>query len=42
MQQNPDLVAIVQSSKHIFSSEMHYLNDQSAEYVVQTIKHFFD
>ena len=42
MNNNPELAAIVAGSKHIYSSEQHNLNDQSAEYAVQTVKHFFD
>jgi len=42
MGQHPDLTAIVNSSKHIYSSAMSAVNDSSAEYVVHTVKHFFD
>jgi coatomer protein complex subunit gamma len=39
---HPDLAPIVNSSKHIYSSTLSAVNDSAAEYVVQTIKHFFD
>jgi len=40
--QHPELAAIVNSSKHLYSSSLSAVNDSSAEYVVQTVKHFFD
>lgn len=40
--QNPDLVEILESAKHLFSSIQQPLNDSSAEYIVSTTKHFFD
>jgi len=43
MSQNPEVAALLQGCKHLFSSSPpSYLNDSQAEYVVQTIKHFFD
>lgn len=42
MASHPDLAPIINSSKHIYSSQISAVNDSSAEYVVQTVKHFFD
>lgn len=43
MTQNQELASVLQGCKHLYSSSPPSpLNDQSAEYVVQTIKHFFD
>jgi hypothetical protein len=43
MSQNPQIASLLQGSKHLYSSSPpSYLNDSQAEYVVQTIKHFFD
>ena len=43
MSQNPEVAAVLQGCKHLYSSSPpSYLNDSQAEYVVQTIKHFFD
>ena len=43
MTQNAELAGILQGCKHLYSSNPpSSLNDQSAEYVVQTVKHFFD
>lgn len=43
MSQNPEVASVLQGCKHLYSSNPpSYLNDSQAEYVVQTIKHFFD
>lgn len=42
MMENGDITSVVANSKHIYSSALQGLNEASAEYVVQTIKHFFN
>jgi hypothetical protein len=42
MTQNPDLAVVLSKSKFIYSSNQAPLNDSSAEYVVHTVRHFFD
>lgn len=42
MVEHPQLAELVKSATHLYSSSMVALNDQSAEYTVSTIKHFFD
>lgn len=40
--QHPSLGDLLSSAKHLYSSMMTGLNDQSSEYLVSTVKHFFD
>ena len=42
MMENVDISSIVSKSKHIYSSAMQALNENSSEYFIQTIKHFFN
>jgi Coatomer gamma subunit appendage platform subdomain len=42
LQNHPVVSQIAAAAKHIYSSSITGLNDTSSEYVVQTIKHFFD
>ena len=42
LQNHPELSALANSSKLIYTSAPSNVNDSTAEYVVQTIKYFFD
>jgi hypothetical protein len=42
LKSNPDVTALVDNYKYIFSSAPQSLNDSSSEYIVQTMKHFYD
>lgn len=43
MQEHPQMKSLLLSGiQHIYSSQTQSLNDNSAEYTVQVIKHFFD
>ena len=40
--ENEEVKELVSGCRHLFSGETTYVNDQAAEYVVQSVKHFFD
>jgi len=42
MKQEESLQEVLDGATHIFSSQISNLNDSNAEYVVSTVKHFFD
>jgi coatomer protein complex subunit gamma len=42
MKSHPKLSSLIEQFKLVYSSSLSNLNDTSSEYVVQTIKHFFD
>lgn len=42
MKKNGEVADILRDYQYIFSSQPQSINDQSSEYIVQTMKHFFD